>query len=575
MTTVCEGMEGPCKYCHAPSKLSFSNLCDIPPAKFGLNVCGMSLVTQYVLLAVTGSFGFGYGMASLNTSKSFIGISFLWCPDDTNSAGSGNCYDFTLYSAFINVAVFIGAAGGCLAGGVVSVMGRRTSMMLMHGMFILGSVLSACSEGFMSLLLARLVVGVAVGFSTLCVPMFISEVTPKESRGFYGVFHQLGITIGILVAILFGLAFGEPHPVDEFVTLTTFQSVWWRLVVGFMAFVSIPALILFCVSYKVETPHFLMEHKKTVTATAFLRHIHNRENVSSEVNQLQQGIDEMRLLQQESMSLYAAIKNPSYRHVIIVGCVLSMFQQFTGINVLMANSNELYTAAGFGHLATYLSVGMTLLNVLMTFPPIFFVDRLGRRTLMLIGTAGQFLCLLPAMIASLVDSNSKASAYVGVAATFGYVVFFAIAYGPILWVYLHEIFPVEIKQRASAAASAVNWVATIVMVLPSEFLLSNDTTVIFSLFTVMGIVAFLIVYFFMKETKGLSIDNSPFFKEKSRCMPKSFSISMSGKSADDMERGLQELEGVKLSSSSRVKSVEDETYRPLKTVPTITHIEEY
>eukprot|EP00921_Rhytidocystis_pertsovi_P008477 GHVQ01013906.1.p1 GENE.GHVQ01013906.1~~GHVQ01013906.1.p1 ORF type:complete len:560 (+),score=46.97 GHVQ01013906.1:810-2489(+) len=503
----------------------------------------------------------------------FFFSSLTRCP--LPHSGNVHCEVSKIYGAFINAGVFIGAAVGCLAGGRVTEFGRRTSMMLMHGMFILGSVLSASSEGFASLLVARLVVGLAVGFSTLCVPMFISEVTPKESRGFYGVFHQLGLTIGILVAVLLGLAFGEPPPVDTYVTLTTFQSVWWRFMVGFMIFISTPALILFLTVYTVETPHYLIEKRCTKTAAAFLSHIYNRDDVSGEVKEIQDSVDEARVLSNESLGLWTALKDSAYRHVIIVGCVLSMFQQFTGINVLMANSNELYTAAGFGDSATYLSVGMTLLNVLMTFPPIFFVDRLGRRTLMLIGTAGQFLCLLPAMIASLVDSNSKASAYVGVAATFGYVVFFAIAYGPILWVYLHEIFPVEIKQRASAAASAVNWVATIVMVLPSEFLLSNDTTVIFSLFTVMGIVAFLIVYFFMKETKGLSIDNSPFFKEKSRCMPKSFSISMSGKSADDMERGLQELEGVKLSSSSRVKSVEDETYRPLKTVPTITHIEEY
>eukprot|EP00922_Rhytidocystis_sp_ex-Travisia-forbesii_P039778 GHVS01059178.1.p1 GENE.GHVS01059178.1~~GHVS01059178.1.p1 ORF type:complete len:542 (+),score=45.75 GHVS01059178.1:165-1790(+) len=485
---------------------------DAPPSSFAPKWCCLSMVVQFVLMATIGSFNFGYSLAALNTSKAWISYSMKWCPSPDGKSANLDCKDNVVYGAILNAAVFLGAFFGCLVAGKLADFGRRSAMLVMHGFLILGALMSASAEGFISLVIARIVVGVGVGFSTVCVPMLIAEMTPSRTRGFFSVFHQLFITVGIFVATLLGLAFGQqPETSTEFFVPSDFQSAWTRVMMGLPIALCLPAVVLFLSVYTTETPYYLVGKGRVQTAEALLCEIYQTDNVSAHFDRILLSVKEAERVKDKSLSLWVTFTSPVYRRVILIGCILSIFQQFTGINVLMSNSNLLYKAAGLVKYNTQLTVGMTALNVAMTFPPILFVDRLGRRTLMLIGCTGQALCLAPAMIANLVDYKSTAAQYISVASTFGYVVFFAIGYGPMLWVYLHEIFPTEIKESAAALASGLNWLATIAMVMPSEFLLSDNPTVIFCIFTVMGLIALAFVFFFMKETKGLSIEDSPYF----------------------------------------------------------------
>lgn len=506
----------------ASARKEVEALVDVPPSRFSVKSCCLPPAAQFVMVAVLGSFQFGYSFSALNTSKTIINVDFEWCKDDKDHMI--DCTNGVLCGSLITSAVFIGLTFGCLVAGPMANFGRRISLLITNLVFLVASVLSAAADGVSSLFLARLYQGMAVGMATVCVPMYISEFTPDSSRGFYGTLHQLLITIGILVATVLGLALGTPPTDTDFdYKVTFFQQFWWRFMLAFPAAIAITAIVLLWLVYPTESPHFLMHQGKKNTAAALLREILGKEDVSREIEVIEVAMCQQKVLESQSLSLRKAMSYPVYRHVLLLAFFLSAFQQFTGINVLVANSNKLYTSLNISaSLVTALSVILSGVNVIMTIPAIFLMDRLGRRTLLVGGVFGQAFFTLVALIANLVDRNSMGVQWLSVSCIYCFIISFAIGYGPTLWVYLHEIFPPEIKQTGASVASAINAVATICVVLPSDFVLTSDLRGMLGLFCGTSIIAFIVALIFMKETAGLSIDESPYFKGKKRVMSKYF-----------------------------------------------------
>eukprot|EP00920_Eleutheroschizon_duboscqi_P031400 GHVT01075880.1.p1 GENE.GHVT01075880.1~~GHVT01075880.1.p1 ORF type:complete len:600 (-),score=65.21 GHVT01075880.1:2518-4317(-) len=480
--------------------------------KFAIKKCCFSTVVQLVLIACTASFQFGYCLSMLNTSKAWILVDFGACEGDPNGTAH-TCKDAQVQGSLFVTSLMFGACVGCFVGGRVTDIGRRWALISAHWVFVFGGLMSAISDGWMSLVFARTVVGVGVGMAAVCPSMYIAEMSPSHSRGRFGAFHQLSITIGLLAGNLLGLAFGgEPLDIAG-LKLSAFQRFWWRFMLATSPMLSLVAIILLTFIYNVETPHFLFEKNKLKTAKALLCELHAKEDISQELCEIQGAVTTMAVLRKKSLTVWSALGKKIYRRVILIACTMALLQQLSGINMLMSNSNKLFASL---HLhpstVTYISIGMSLLNVLITIPAIFLVDHLGRRTLMLAGTLGQALSLLLGAVGNWIDPSSDVVRWLSVTSTYLFVVFFAIGYGPVLYVFLHEIFPAEVKQGATSLATAVNWIACIAVTLPSEFLLSNDSTIVFTLFTIASAIAFVFVFFFMKETKGLSIDCSPYFK---------------------------------------------------------------
>ncbi|PHJ25957.1 hexose transporter [Cystoisospora suis] len=500
-------------------KREAESLWDIPPDSYAAKGCRCcSTASQLVMVAVLGSFQFGFNLSALNTSKAFIILDFGWCKTEEGGHYS-DCNTGLVYGSLINTAVFLGACCGCLLGSRLTDFGRRSALIVTHLICTLGCILSAFAEGFPTLLIARLVVGVAVGLFTICVPMFISEVTPSDQRGYYGTWHQLFITIGIFFGTLLGLAFGNAPAGDEVYVLTDFQKFWWRIVLGLPVFISVFGICMLWWVYPFETPHFMVEKKQKARALALLREIYAREDVDEELQKIVRGRYQQKIQRAQQLNVWKALVHPTYRGVILLACLLSIMQQFSGINVLVANSNNLYSSLKLPQNAiTGLTVGFTALNVVLTVITVPLVDRLGRRTLLLFSQACMFVAMCIAFVANLVDQHNTAVQWVTVACVYVFIVGFAVGYGPVLWIYLHEIFPPEIKQGAAGLASALNWVATVVIVLPSDFLLKEGFAVFVGICTVALAIIFFITLFFVKETKGLSIEDSPYFKGKSRAI---------------------------------------------------------
>lgn len=484
---------------------------------------------KYVLSACIASFLFGYQVGVLNTIKDYISIEFEWCKGQKEVL---TCPQNTLQNSFLLAAVFTGAVIGSGFSGYLVKFGRRFSLLIIYYFFILVSILSSITHHFHTILFARLLSGFGVGLITVSVPMYISEMTHKDRKGAYGVLHQLFITLGIFVSVLLGLPLGKPLKEEDMVNFvySDFNQIWWRIMLLIPAGVSVLGIITLTFCYKEESPYFLYESGKIEESKHTLKKIYETDDVEEPFAAIKEAIEQNENAKRNSLSLYKALGIPCYRKVIVLGCILSAFQQLTGINVLMSNSNELYKNTLTGNIAAYLSVIMTAINFIMTLPAVFIVEKLGRKTLLLFGCFVIIVAYLPTAIANIVKRDSEVVNIISVAATFVMIISFAVSYGPVLWVYLHEMFPSEIKDSAASLASLVNWVCAILVVFPSDIIIRLYLPGLFIIFAVMSVVSFLFILFFIKETKGGEIGTSPYVTLEER---KKYVKAVSGKDLDD------------------------------------------
>lgn len=480
-----------------------------------------SVSLMYVLSACIASFVFGYQVSVLNTIKNYIVIEFGWCKDEVDKRVNGtpknylDCERNTLLSSFLLAAVFVGAVIGSAFSGYLVRYGRRFALLVIYYFFIVVSVLTSITHHFDTIFFARLLSGFGVGLITVSVPMYISEMSNKYKKGAYGVLHQLFITIGIFVAVLLGLPLGKGAD-GSTDTFTKFEKCWWRVMLLIPAFVSLIGICTLTFVFKEESPYFLYENGQIEEAKKTLKKINETDDVEDAFNAIKEAVEQNENAKRNSLSLFNALKVPSYRYVIVLGCVLSAFQQLTGINVLVANSNELYKNFLDNDLITMLSVIMTAVNCVMTIPAIYIVEKLGRKTLLLLGCFGIIIAYVPTAIANIINKEATAVKYISIVSTFVMIVSFAVSYGPVLWVYLHEMFPSEIKDGAASLASLINWVCAIIVIFPSDIIIKQSPSILFIIFAAMSVLSFLFVLFFVKETKGSEIGTSPYISLEER-----------------------------------------------------------
>lgn len=469
------------------------------------------LAIRIVLCASIGSFLFGFNISLLNTALNTIASDYGWC----ELPGDIGCSRALVFKAFISTAVFIGAALGAMTGGRFLFMGRRVVYMINMVVFVVGIISSVTANSFSALLWARLLVGYGVGVVSVIVPVYISEMSPPEKRGSYGVFHQLFITIGIFIAVVLGLPFSH-FPSEEAeqaaFELPTFDRIWWRVMLGLGILPIIVGLYFSYFVFTFETPHFFVQNNQLDDARRLLRQLYNQDDVTPALEAIIQARNDSVLAEEKGLTLWASLKIPAYRHVLIVGCLISAFQQFVGINVFVVSSNSLFASAGLEPgLVTGMSTVLTFINVIMTFPAIYLIERLGRKTLLLIGVIGMTAAVIPGTIMMWINKDLRVSTWLAIAGAIVFIIFFSVSYGPVLWVYLFEIYPLEIKGAATGVAAAVNWLAGIVMVFITGLV---SIRLNYSIFSGMGIIAGIIVFTMMRETKGRKLEESPFMYDK-------------------------------------------------------------
>jgi sugar porter (SP) family MFS transporter len=381
--------------------------------------------------------------------------------------------------------LLVGAVIGALAAGRVSDwIGRRLTVIFTAVVFIVGVLLAAFTPTYPMLLVARVIIGLAVGSASMVVPLYIGEIVPPRLRGGLVSLNQLAITVGILSSYLidYGLS-GTGN---------------WRLMFGLAA---IPAAALFVgMLFQKESPHWLIRQGREDEARAVLHRVRNDTDIDAEIR-------EVREVSQREAGV-RELFSPNVRPLLMVGVLLAVFQQITGINTVIYYAPSLLQGAGFGNSGALLAnVVNGAVNVGMTIVAIWLLDKVGRRPLLLSGTAGMAVGMTITALSFLGGEHlSGALAIVAVVGLLIYTGSFAIGLGPVFWLLIAEIYPLKIRGAAMSVASMANWGANFVVTISFLTLLSAIGGVgAFFLFGFLTLVA--LAYFWRKvpETKGRSL----------------------------------------------------------------------
>lgn len=337
-------------------------------------------------------------------------------------------------------AVPIGAAVGALtASRLADQYGRRITIIAAAIVFIVGSVASAAAPDTVALVLARLVIGVAIGFASATAPVYISEMAPPDVRGRLVTFFQLSVTVGIFGAYLVGLALDSNEA--------------WRLM---LALGAVPAIgLLFGMMRMPQSPRWLVMVGRDLDARATLARIRSgREGeVDLELGEIREELG-------QEPGAWSELRTPLMRAALTVGIGLAILQQATGINTVIYYAPTIveFTGVDGSSSAILAAVGAGFVNVGMTILAIRLLDRVGRRPLLIGGVTAMAISLFFLGLAFDSDSQDTFSSVLAIGSLMTFVAAFAISLGPIFWLINSEIYPLKLRSKAASLGTTVNWV---------------------------------------------------------------------------------------------------------------------
>eukprot|EP00919_Chromeraceae_sp_WS-2016_P010922 GHVR01025583.1.p1 GENE.GHVR01025583.1~~GHVR01025583.1.p1 ORF type:complete len:614 (-),score=104.58 GHVR01025583.1:622-2463(-) len=498
-------------------------------------------------IASLGSFVFGFNLTVMNTPWTVLKQYFNFCQDNTDIV----CNNATTWQAIINSAVFVGAAIGCLFLSVLLSRGRRLTLLVGSILNLIGVVISISSVFGWMLTIGRFVSGAAVGLFTAAVPTYIAEITPPPLRGFFGVFNQFGINTGILIGILMGLPLTQPLNPNNLEPPNNFDLFWWRIMF-LPAGISGVCMILLLFLFPIESPSYLIDKQRDDDALKVLTHIWGPKNAESILEAAKKNIvveekgsdaSDSDTSTNSSVSWYQALSMKYYRHALLIAVMMSALQQFSGINVILSKSTEIFSLAGVtGFYSSLASAALGMVNIIMMIVVSFLIDSLNRKTFALIGTFGSFFLLLPAAVSYTIASYDPL--IVSVSALTGCAIFsltsavalFAFGLGPITWIYISEILPIDLIGSGSSAAAFVQWIVAFGLVFTGTYMTNQF---IFIVYSALGLISGFLILCLVRESKGHT--KSPYFPDAVKALTRvRFSV---GSASDAIERRISSLVG--------------------------------
>jgi sugar porter (SP) family MFS transporter len=384
--------------------------------------------------------------------------------------------------------MLLGAAVGALfAGPLTDHFGRRKIIIGAALLFIIGAFTLALAQKLSHLIIGRIIVGLATGMSLIATPLYIAEIAPPKTRGFLVTCNQLFITIGILVAYI-----------SNYVFIHIQQG--WRYMFG-LAF--IPALVqAISMLFFPETPRFLVLQHKGNKALKVLKRTRTEKTAQSELTKIQKDTKGRPVK-------VADLLSDKIKPAFIIAMALHIFQQITGINAIIYYAPTIFQMVGFSQAATAVlaSVGIGVINVIMTFVAIYLLDRVGRKPLLDIGLAGMAFSMF-AVAVSIYFQKIQGAHILSLIFTMAFVGFFAISMGPIPWLMAPEILPTKLRGKLMAVAACSNWVFNFIISATFLSLVEFFGFVItFSLFGFLSILALLFFHTAAPETKDKLLED--------------------------------------------------------------------
>ncbi|MCG1037454.1 sugar porter family MFS transporter [Polaribacter sargassicola] len=376
-----------------------------------------------------------------------------------------------------------GTVLGAIFGGIpTNKYGRKNTLLVIGALFAVSAIGSALANDPYVFAFARFIGGVGVGASTIAAPAYISEIAPAKDRGRLVAMYQFNIVFGIMIAYLSNYL------------LSGVGENAWRWMLGVEA---IPAVLYMLFALKLpKSPRWLLSKGREAEAKEILTFIDPTVDVQEKINEFNSHND--------SSDKSETIFIKKYRYPLMLVFLIAFFNQFSGINAVLYYAPRIFEAAGLGESTALLnSIGLGVTNLIFTLLGVFLIDKLGRKTLMYIGSVAYIVSLSLLSAAFFLD-------WTGMAVPFFLFLFIgahAVGQGAVIWVFVSEIFPNHLRASGQAFGSSTHWV--LAAIIPSLFpllLKAIGGGMVFLVFAVMMVLQLLYVAFLMPETKGKTLE---------------------------------------------------------------------
>lgn len=422
----------------------------------------MNNVWKYALIASLGGFLFGFETAVISGAEQII--QRIW---ELNAFWHGLTVSISLIGTII---------GAIAAGRLSEKYGRKPVLIFVSLLYLASAIGCAISPYWSFFLLFRLLGGVAVGISSVVGPVYISEIAPSKDRGKLTGLFQIMIVSGIFIAYLTNFLF------------TAIGEDAWRYMLGIMA---IPSLLFYLLLKSIpESPRWLALHQGVIAASAVFDLLGQESSTS---------------IEPKNTNIKITLFQQKYTKPILFAVMLAFFNQMTGINAILYYAPRIFEMAGFDQQLSYMQpifIGGT--NVFFTLIGMSIIDRIGRKKLLLSGAIGMFVFLLLTAYGLKGDGSGMLLYYI-----IGFIASFALSQGAVIWVFLAEIFPNEVRAQGSSLGSTTHWVFAAIISWIFPVIVENIPQggfYIFLFYAIMVILSFVFIMF-MPETKGKSLED--------------------------------------------------------------------
>jgi SP family arabinose:H+ symporter-like MFS transporter len=435
-----------------------------------------SYIYKVSIVASLGGLLFGYDTAVIAGAIGFLQTKFNLTPAMTGWAASA--------------AIWGCLFGAMFAGYFSDKYGRKKILIMTAVLFAVSAIGSAIPSNLTQFVIARFIGGVGVGAASMLAPLYISEIAPANIRGTLVTMYQLAIVIGINLIYFVNLRISETG------TESWNVDMGWRYMLGSEL---IPAgLFLFTLIFVPESPRWLAKVGKEDGALKILEKVNGKEKAK-------RVLDEVKDALREEKGNIRELIEPGFRIALIVGMVLALFSQITGINAIIYYAPEIFKNIGFGtNSALYQTVIIGTTNTIFTFIAIWLIDKAGRRTLLLWGVSGMTICLFAIGLMFYLEVGTGPWLLIFI---LGFVGSFSASLGPIPWVMISEIFPTKIRGVAMSIAIVTLWLGVILITQFTPILLDGiGGAYTFWIFMINAIILVIFTYKMIPETKGKTLE---------------------------------------------------------------------